>query len=369
LSLRVLYDHEAFIRHGRSGITRYLSELIREFRAHPDLGIDPVTPYRWVANGHLAEGLPGYTRIPLPRSVRAQILRRLNARRVRRAADGADLVHHSVYEEPMLEAWRARRRISTIYDFTFERFPDLLPEWRTGHLAAKALFIERCDVLICISQTTRDDLLRFHPGLDKPLFVVPLGVGDEFFEPVPARIRGLPDRYLLYVGNRYPHKNVDLLLRAFGDLFHDHPDLHLVLVGAYLPTETARLEELGIADRTIRLRGVSDQQLPWLYHRAEAFVFPSRYEGFGLPVLEAMAAGCPVAMSDTPALLEVGSDVTLIFEPDDSEETLAQQIERLISDRALAESLRGQGRQRAREFTWSRTAELTVAAYRQALAS
>lgn len=363
MTLRVLYDGKAFIRQHRSGVTRYLSELIREFKTNPGLGVDPVTPYRWVANSHLAESLPGYTRIPLPRRVRAQVLNVLNARRIRGSSDGADLVHHSLYEPSSLETWCAPRRVCTIYDFTFEHFPQFL-EW-DDHLEAKELFIERCDALICISQATHDDLIRFHPGLDKPSAVVPLGVGEEFFDPEPAPIRGLPERYVLYVGNRHPHKNVDLLLSAFAEIHSNYPSVHLVLAGAYLPEETARLEELGIADRTVRLR-VSDRQLPWLYHRAAAFAFPSRYEGFGLPVLEALAAGCPVAMSNAPALLELGSDVALVFDPDDRD-TLAGQIERLLTDRSLADSLREKGRRRAEEFTWRRTAELTVSAYDQAV--
>ncbi len=364
MTLRVLYDGKAFIRHRRSGITRYLSELIHEFRAHPDLGVDPVTPYRWVANSHLAEGWPGYTQVPLPGRLRPAVLERLNARRIRRGSDGADLVHHSLYEPSSLETWRAPHRVCTIYDFTFEHFPEFLREWG-DHLEAKQLFIERCDALICISQATHDDLLRFHPGLDKPSFVVPLGVGEEFFDPEPAQISGLPDRYMLYVGNRHPHKNVDLLLSAFAEIRSKYSDLQLVLVGAYLPAETARLEELGIADRTVRLR-VSDRELPWIYRGAEAFVFPSRYEGFGLPVLEAMAAGCPVAMSNAPALLELGSEVALVFDPDDRD-TLVGLIERLLTDPDLADDMRGKGRHRAGEFTWRRTAELTVSAYDQAV--
>jgi glycosyltransferase involved in cell wall biosynthesis len=364
--LKVLYDGTAFIRHRRSGVTRYLSALIHEFNADPDFGVDPVTPYRWVANDHLASKRAGFTHIPLPGRLRPAVLERLNARRIRRAADTADLVHYSVYEAASLDAWRAPRRVCTIYDFTVERFPEFGREW-SEYLPTKALFIERCDALICISQTTHDDLIRFHPELDKPTFVVPLGVGDEFFNPVQTRIRGLPERYLLYVGNRHPHKNVDLLLRAFADIRSDHPDLHLVLAGAYLQPETSRLQELGIADWTVRLR-VSDHQLPWLYHQAEAFVFPSLYEGFGLPVLEAMAAGCPVAMSDAPALLELASDVALVFERDDPD-ALAGEVQKLVSDRILADRMRERGRRRAKGFTWRRAAALTAAAYDQALAT
>ena len=361
---RVLFDGEAFIRHRRSGITRYLSELIHQFRASPALGVEPVTPYRWVANSHLADGSSDYTQIPLPGRLRPQLLGCLNTR-LRRGSGDADLVHHSLYQKEALARWKGRRRVCTVHDFTFERFPELFGD-TSGHLAAKAIFLERCDALICVSRTTFNDLERFHPGLDKPTFVVPHGVGEHFFEPEQVRIRRLPPRYLLYVGNRHPHKNVELLLRAFARVSVHEKDLHLVLVGAYLSDEDVQLRELGIARRTLRLK-VSDRELPWLYHQARAFVFPSLYEGFGLPVLEAMAAGCPVAVADADALVELASEVALVFERDDPD-LLAEQIERLLSDRALATRLREAGRTRARDFTWRLTAERTAAAYAQASA-
>ena len=362
---RVLYDGEAFMRHRRSGITRYFSELIREFRSEPGLGIEPVTPYRWVANRYLSDGLRSYTEVPLPSRVRPAVLRWLNARRTR-AAGVADLVHHSLYEERALEAWRGGRRVCTVYDFTLERFPGVIED-PGQHLAAKALFLSRCDALICISQTTRDDLRRFHPDLDKPTFVVPLGVGERFREPRPVHMPKLPDRYLLYVGHRFPHKNADLLFRAFAAVSEKHRDLNLVLVGVYPKEEAGRLEELGIADRTLRMHA-SDAELAWMYHRAQAFIFPSIYEGFGLPVLEAMAAGCPVVVSNAAALLEVASDAALIVEPD-AENELSAQIERLLMDSALVSRLRDAGRRRAAGYTWKRTAELTSAAYDRALAA
>lgn len=365
MTRRVLYDGEAFVRHRRSGITRYLSELIHEFRSDPNLGVEPVTPYRWVANSYLADGSEGYTQIPLPPRLRSSVFGLLNARRTRRA-EAADLVHHSLYEERALEAFQGHRRVCNVYDFTLELFPDLL-EPSSAHLAAKSMFLRRCDAVICISQTTRDDLRRFHPELDKPTFVVPLGVGKRFFEPESVRIRGLPDRYVLFVGHRFPHKNADLLLHAFAAIARRDLNLHLVLIGAHPSDERARLKELGIADRTLRMHA-SDAELAWLYHQAEAFVFPSIYEGFGLPVLEAMAAGCPVVMSNAAALLEVAGEAALIVEPGDAD-ALAAQTERLLADRALRDQLRAAGRRRAEAFTWLRTAELTAAAYERVLAA
>lgn len=347
------------MRHRRSGITRYFAELVSGFRRDPSLGVEPITPYRYVASAHLAETADGYREVPLPGRIRGDVLHRLNARRVR-GAPMADLVHHSLYEPRALEIWRAPQRACTVYDFTAELMPEVLPQ-SEADLAAKRMFLEHCDVLLCISETTRADLARFHPDLDKPVAVTPLGVAAMFFDPAPSEIRGLPDRYLLHVGNRHRHKNVDVLFAAFAAVAATDPALHLVLCGSGLPDEPARLGELGILDRTVVLR-VSDAQLPWLYHRSQAFVFPSLYEGFGLPVLEAMAAGCPSIVSDTPALLEVAGDAALTFAPDDAER-LAEHMATLIADAAQVDRMRERGRSRAREFTWERSARATARAY------
>ncbi len=355
----MLYDGEAFLRHRRSGISRFFSELISEYRRDPSLSVEPVTPYRYVANAHLASRRSGFVQIPLPHRVRYRVLRRLNARRIA-AATGVDLVHHSLYESCALDTWVAPKRVCTVYDFTMELFPELF--WDTSsELRDKRLFLDRCDVVTCISRTTYDDLRRFYPDLDKPVVVTLLGTAPAFFHPQEAAIRGLPERYLLHVGNRHKHKNADLLFRAFAELSRSDRTLHLVLSGQHLPDEAERLRDLGIADRTVLLKA-TDGQLPWLYHRASAFVFPSRYEGFGLPVVEAMAAGCPVVLANTPGLLEVAGDAALVFAPDDVD-MLVRHLERLVNDSAMAAAMRERGSRRAAQFTWRRTAEATSAAY------
>lgn len=357
---RVLFDGEAFARHRRSGITRYFAEMIGQFRADPSLGVEPVTPYRYIANEHLKETAPDrFRQVPLPGRWREQLLAKANAHAMR-AAEPADLVHYSLYEPSALETWQAPRTVCTVYDFTYELRPDLFPG--TGPaLVDKQLFLDRCDALLCISQTTYDDLRTVHPNIDKPVFVTPLGVSDAFFAPKTARIRGLPERYLLHVGNRYVHKNVDVLFQAFAEVAKADPSLFLVLSGNNLPEEPARLAELGIADRTIALKA-TDAQLPWLYRQAEAFVFPSLYEGFGLPVLEAMAASCPTIIANVPALLEVAGETAMVFEPHDVP-MLIEDIHRMLGDRQVRDKFGEAGARRAREFTWRRTAEATSLAY------
>ena len=361
MPIDVMYDGESFFRHARSGIGRYFAELIAEFSADPSLGTRPVTPYKWVASRHLAEHDARFVEVPLPRRVRYPVLRTLNARRLR-LAKPADIVHHTFYQPEAFERWPGKRHITTVYDFIIERFPELLAPG-DDHIARHTEVIQRADAVICISETTRIDLHQFHPDYDKPVFTVPLGVGPSFFDPEPTKLPALPERYVLYVGNRTAHKNISLLLEGYAELATRHPDVHLVLVGAPAPTESERISELGIDHKTTRLR-VSDAVLPWVYRGASVLMYGSLWEGFGLPVVEAMASRCPVVIEDIPALTEVGGDAVLVFAPNDRA-TLVSHLERVLTDSAEAERLRQAGLDRAQLFTWRRTAELTAKVYEQ----
>ncbi|MFL6088983.1 MAG: glycosyltransferase family 4 protein [Aeromicrobium sp.] len=361
MPIDVMYDGESFFRHARSGIGRYFAELIAEFSADPELGVRPITPYKWIASRHLAEHDSRFVEVPLPRNIRYPVLRRLNARRLRRA-EPADIVHHTFYQPEAFDLWPGRRHVTTVYDFIIERFPELLAPG-DDHIARHTEVIHRADALICISDTTRADLHRFHPDYDKPVFTVPLGVGPSFFDPAPTKLPALPERYVLYVGNRTAHKNIDLLLEGYAEVAVRHPDVHLVLVGAPGPSESERIEELGIDQKTLRLR-VSDAVLPWIYRKASVMMYGSLWEGFGLPVIEAMASGCPAVIEDIPALTEVGGDAALVFAPGDRA-TLVRHLESALTDDGEAERLRSAGLDRARLFTWRRTAELTSKVYEQ----
>lgn len=359
MPIRVLYDGEPFLRHARGGIPRYLTELISEFEADPSLGVTPVTPYKWVASRHLAEHNPRFVEVPLPRRARLPALRAMNAKRLRQT-EPADVVHHTLYEPAAFERWPGKRHITTVHDFMLERFPNLLhPD--DDHPARLEEVIRRADAVICVSESTLKDLHRFHPGYDKPAFAIPHGVAKSFFAPAPIKLPSLPDRYVLSVSNRMPHKNADVLLQAFAELSTQHRDLHLVLIGAYPASETARLRELGIADRTVRMR-VSDAVLPWIYRRAAALMHTSLWEGFGLPVVEAMAARCPAVIADLSALTEVGGDAVLVFDRDDKAALVAH-VGRILTNPTEAERLREAGVERAQLFTWRRTAELTADVY------
>ncbi len=272
--------------------------------------------------------------------------------------------------------------IVTIFDLIPLRVPNAVsPTARLLFRFAIALAIQTSARVIVPSQATRGDLVAIQRGVSEKIAVIPLAA-DARFKPRGAaeiaRVRekyGLPARYALYVGINKPHKNLQTLIDAWR--VADRGDAALVIAGAW----DARYEEWrrGAGERGRRgdraivfIRDVPDSDLPALYSGAAVFVLPSLYEGFGLPLLEAMACGAPVLASNASSLPEVGGDpsagsgqvAALYFDPRDVN-ALAQLLTRVLDDAALRDDLCGKSRARAAGFSWERAARETLAVYRQ----
>jgi glycosyltransferase involved in cell wall biosynthesis len=230
--------------------------------------------------------------------------------------------------------------------------------------------------VITVSRASERDIVRFFPKAARRIAVIPNGV-EEVFHPAPAgeaaaRVGarlGFSGDYLLFVGNPKGHKNLDLLLRGFVKLARLFPELRLVAAGGEerQRRELARTaERLGIGARTHFIAPVSREALADLYDAATVFVFPSLYEGFGLPPLEAMACGAPVAASSSASIPEVLGPAARYFSPE-SVDSLVGTVVGLLEDPALRKRLSSLGRERARDFTWEEAARHTLAVYREAL--
>jgi len=213
--------------------------------------------------------------------------------------------------------------------------------------------------VIAVSESTKKEILAFGPEWGGKVVVIPNGVREDFFERGKDNApESLPLSYLLFLGNDKPHKNLEGLLAAFTRLRVSSPSLSLVLAG--------------MARNRIKAEGVQcigfvpDAEVPALVAAARALVLPSFAEGFGLPVLEAQAAGTPVACSDLPALREAAGDAAVFFDPHDAV-SIAEALGALLGDEEKRDFLRKRGRERAAQFTWSRVAERTAGIYESVL--
>ncbi|MDH4208791.1 MAG: glycosyltransferase family 4 protein [Anaerolineae bacterium] len=286
-----------------------------------------------------------------------------------------DLLHSLAFVQPLVMPCRG---VVTIYDLSFLLFPQGLQTWRRLYLRwGTARSAQAAERVIAISASTRRDLVALLNVPEDKVDVVPCGV-DEDFQPIQNRElldelrarRGLPQHMLLSVGTIEPRKNLVTLLRSYALLRDRIQAPPLAIAGPqgwrYEEVSTA-VRDLGLEEDVLFTGYVPREELPLWYNAADLFVYPSLYEGFGLPPLEAMACGTPVVTSNISSLPEVVGEAGLLVEPTDVE-GMAEALYQGLTDRSLREELRGKGLQKAATFTWSRVAAETVAVYDRALA-
>jgi len=267
--------------------------------------------------------------------------------------------------------------VVTIYDLWLDRHPEYSPKLFGQRLssARTGRTIRRARKVMTISEFSAGEIQSLYGLPPDRIAVIPCGVSDDFrprrdpagFGGLRRRI-GLPDApFILFVGGADPRKNHRALVRAFAKRSDALKDCHLVLVGdsTHRFGSMARtIAECGMERRVLCPGRLPIEDITLLYSHASLFVFPSLYEGFGMPVIEAMACGAPVVTSNRTALPEVAGDAALLVNPENDEE-LAEAMVRILRDAPLRESLRAKGFERAKRFTWERAARQTVAVYRE----
>jgi len=263
---------------------------------------------------------------------------------------------------PRLHSAIARRRVVTIHDLTYKRFPELLQKETLENLETQmAREVAIADAIICVSESTRRDVLEFYDVDPSRAIAIHSGLA-----PAPAGepVEGLPARYILFVSTIEPRKDLHTLIDAF-ELLRDDHDVSLVVVGKIgwkSESFAPRLRGRGV----VHLDYLSPAQLATVYESATAFVFPSIYEGFGFPLLEAMRHGVPSIASRSSSLPEIGGDAALYFPVGDAR-SLESQLRRVLSDGALREDLAARGRARAAEFRWDVAGRKTLEVLRRAV--
>lgn len=266
-------------------------------------------------------------------------------------------------------------RVMNIYDLTFLRYPEYVNTVVRTYTARVKQCLAWTDLVITISESSKQDIVEYLQVAPDRVWVTPLAsrysaVGDRPHSlPVEAQNLGydFSRPYILFVSTIEPRKNIETLIAAFNQLKTTHKiDHHLVLIGQRGWRDEPIFE--AIARSPWRhcihhLNYVPDDWVALFYAQADVFVYPSHYEGFGMPVLEAMTLGCPVVTSSTSSLPEVAGDAALMVQPTDVEQ-LTDAVLRVVSDRALRQDLIQKGHARAKRFSWQRTAQETLRAYR-----
>ncbi|MCX7792487.1 MAG: glycosyltransferase family 4 protein [Chloroflexaceae bacterium] len=284
---------------------------------------------------------------------------------------GADLFHgvHSVV--PLTCPVPS---VVTVHDLAFIRFPQTFRAYNRIYLdVATRLSVRRAARILVVSEHTRREVIGLLGVAPDRVVVTPNAVREHFRPPDPALLeafracKGLPERFVLYVGTLEPRKNLTTLLEAYAEVARRQATPLLVGGGKGWLYDAVfqRLEALGLREQVRFVGYLDEEELPLWYAAATVFVFPSIYEGFGMPPLEAMACGTPVVASNTSSLPEVVGDAGLTVSPYDSA-ALAEAISRVLDDADLRQELRERGLRQARAFSWRVTAERTLAAYEAA---
>ena len=284
-----------------------------------------------------------------------------------------DLLHSMAFVTPLILPWPA---VVTVYDLSFVHYPETFTAGRRAYLRLFAqLSCRRARRIIAISESTRRDIVQQWGISTAKIGVAYPGVGSEFTclpaDQVAAfrQRRQLSDQFILHVGTLQPRKNLVRLVQAVGRLRDCGQEAKLVLVGGpgWLYNEILQeIERLNLQEAVLLPGYAPAEELPEWYNAATVLAYPSLYEGFGLPVVEAMACGTPVVTSSVSSMPEAAGDAALQVDPHDTE-ALAEALHRALTDQALRQEMRQRGLAQAARFSWRETAVATADLYRQAL--
>jgi glycosyltransferase involved in cell wall biosynthesis len=358
--LKIHYDGIIYMLQAAGGVNKYFTNLIQRL---PETFQPSLTVYR-----QRDLNLPRHRNLRITRynvfrpALLCSSLRPFFFRGVYRW-NKPDVVHPTYYSlltGTGISAFKCPV-VLTVHDFMLEKFKEELDP--TGaHAVIKSKAITAADTIICVSESTKRDLLERYSIPESRISVTHLASDID-----PTLIRdndAVPERqFLLYVGGRKGYKNFSGLLKALAQVSAGFPEIRLCVVGvAFSEDEQREIAHAGLAEKVLHYGQASDAQLAKLYSRCIAFVYPSLYEGFGIPPLEAMTCGAPVIACNSSSVPEVVGDAGLLFDPN-RQGDLTELLETVIADGSLRERLVCRGQERAKMFNWEKTVAQTVEVY------
>lgn len=363
--MRIAFDHQVFTMQRYGGISRYFCNLIEELKKINQEAKVFAGFYQNQYLSQLDESLfSGFSIQKYPKGT-GRLFNMGNhcftQNQIKSFAP--DIIHETYYSQVKVKSSRVPR-VVTVYDMIHELFPESFP--KNDSLSKwKKRALENADHIISISHHTKADLIKLFQIPESKISVVHLASNFVIRGKTQSKNEGSKP-YVLYVGSREGYKNFDVLLQAFSKSKKINQDFSLIAFGGggFNSSEISRIKDLGLSLENIKQISGNDQTLFDLYSSATSFVYPSKYEGFGLPPLEAMACGCPVISSNTSSMPEVIGNAAAYFSPFDLEE-LIDSLQRVLYHEELRNELIAKGSLRVKEFSWEKCALETLNVYKK----
>lgn len=370
--MRILFDHQVFSWQIHGGISRYFVEIARGLKP---LGHEVFFPDDFYSINAYLPSLPQVrTRALSPFSFKGKkwlqnwLGRRPSLSAIRHGRP--DVLHPTYFDSYFLPEIQRRQLpfVLTIHDMIHEKYG----HGSAGLFSLDAHVVEnkrklalQANAIIAVSSYTKNDILQYIPGVNPDKIVV-IHHGNSIVKSS-ATVQpsgALPEKYILFVGQRGAYKNFAWMAEQLADLLRSDPELQLVCAGggSFQPEEQALLQRLKIDSQTRHLANLTDAALGQAYSKAACFIFPSQYEGFGIPILEAFAFGCPVVLNNTSCLPEIGGDAALYFSENEPL-TLVSAVRKMLNDSSLRAEMAEKGARRLDMFSWEKSAALHSALY------
>jgi glycosyltransferase involved in cell wall biosynthesis len=363
--MKVLYDHQIFSTQIYGGVSRYFFELMKNFEN--DNGIDYDLPLRYSNNHYLnkyndLKYKPFFKNFTFRGKYRLINILNKNISKKLLIKRDYDIFHPTYYDPYFLNILNNKPFVLTIYDMIHEIYPEMFSS-KDETSKRKKLLAQKATKIIAISENTKKDIIRFFNIDEKKIEVIYLANSINPSKSIDDINIDLPKKYILFIGSRSIYKNFNLFIEAVSPLLIEDSELNVVCVGGgnFKEMEKEKFKKLNIINKIFQY-AANDYILAYLYQKAIAFVFPSLYEGFGVPILEAFSCGCPVIASDASSLPEVAGDAAIYFDPT-NKLSISSSIQKVVYDNNLRNQLIYKGYQRVKEFTWEKTAHQTKKIY------
>ncbi len=363
--MKVLFDHQCFAQQQYGGVSRYYYQLIKELNKLPDVEVELSLKYS--NNFYINEDKSFEVKKFFPnhkfyfkRTILDYVNRLSTIPNLKK--EDYDIFHPTYYGTYFLKHLNAKPFIVTVYDSIHEKYPEIINSIdRT--LEYKKEIISKANLILAISNSTKNDLINIYKIPAEKIEVVYLAASINKNFSLSKEQLSLPEKYILFVGNRDFYKNFKNFIQAAAPLLKEQKDLFLISAGGggFSNDEIKYFRSMQIENKVI-YKIADDASLATLYSNALAFIFPTLYEGFGIPALEAMNCDCPVIMSNTSSLPEVGGDSAMYFEPNDIED-IKNKIEKVIFDKELRKELIEKGKIQRSKFSFEKTARETLEVY------